>query len=126
MRNGLRAVSKKRGKKLREYKKLVQSLSIMCGNRSELSGDKPNWQYDYRVEPHHICGRTGEMLDDPFNIIMLTSPQHEAQDGNSWEDKLKLLAFIRPRRLEQGFKQTVAYINPVAPEGYFRKEKLNA
>jgi len=124
MRNGIRQVSKKRKEKLPEYNKLVGKLRTLCGNKSELSGDKPNWQFSFKVEPHHVCGRTGPMLTDPFNIIMLTSPEHQAQDGNSWEDKLKLLALIRPIRLKQGFKQTMAYINPTGPYIYLTKEKL--
>ena len=104
MRNGLRQVGKKRQKKLREYNKLVGKLRTMCGNKSELSGGKPTWEFGYKVEPHHIMGRTGEMLTDPFNIIMLTSSEHTEQDGNTNDEKMKLLAFIKPIRLKQGFK----------------------
>ena len=108
----IRQISKKRQKELPAYNKLINKLGTLCGNKSELSGDKPNWQFNYKVVPHHIMGRAGPMLSDPFNIIILTPPEHDAQDGNNNDDKMKLLAFIRPIRIAQGFEPTIAYINP--------------
>lgn len=101
--NGLRRVSKKRQKALPEYNALMTKLRALCNNRSEISGDKPNWQSNYLVDPHHIQGRVGELLIDPFNIILLTRPEHDDQDSNTYDDKKALLKLIEPVRIKQGF-----------------------
>jgi len=56
------------------------------------------------VDPHHIKGRVGKLFLDPFNIIMLTRDEHN--DKKVIGDKDKLLELIRPRRIEQGFKES--------------------
>jgi hypothetical protein len=110
-RTALRAVSQKRQAQLKEYRKLLGKLYDGSG-RSEWNGDKDDW-YDMTRncwitvrEPHHIDGRTGARLLDPFNIILLTPAQHRTfQAHNSWEVRVALKLWVRGLRLEQGFKE---------------------
>ncbi len=95
----IRKVSPKRQAQLSEYYALIEKLRTLCGNRSELSGI-------WGVEPHHIRGRWGKRLLDPFNIIFLTHEEHMVEQGQ-WPGKpygkeylLKLVKEIRGR---QGF-----------------------
>jgi len=94
----MRPVSKKMQARLLEYHALVEKLRSECNNRSELSGDKGCWRTNFSVEPHHIMGRTGKRLIDPFNIIMLTRTEHTQQDSNNHQAKQKLLEYIRTVR----------------------------
>jgi len=82
---------------------LVGKLRQLCGNRSELSGANPYWQSDFIVEPHHIEGRTGKRLLDPFNIIMLTRPEHDTIRRTHTREEL--LTLVRDIRIKQGFKE---------------------
>ena len=89
------------------YNKLVAKLRDLCDNKSEIDGSNPDWQYDFMVEPHHILGRTGDLLTDPFNIIMLTRTQHDIEEGKIIGKKLGkdyLLKLVAARRIEQGFR----------------------
>lgn len=103
-RKPIRKVSPKKKKELPEYTKLIAELRAKCFNRSELSGKKPDWQSNYQVEPHHIMGRTGKRLTDPYNIILLNRDEHNAQDGNTYQEKQELLDFIKPIRERQGYE----------------------
>lgn len=101
-RTRIKAVSEKRKAELAEYSSLEDRLCLLCGNKSELSGDAPDWQTDYFVEGHHITGRNGKRLLDPFGIIMVTRPEHD----RIWEySKETLLQMIRPLRIKQGFEE---------------------
>ena len=102
----MKPVSDKRKEQLKEYYALVVKLKLMCGCRSELSG----WPCSaYFIEPHHILGRRGKLLTDPFNIILVTVAEHLGDDGiqkhNTWEMKQKLLEIVKPIRERQGFKE---------------------
>ena len=92
-------ISKKHARELREYSLLRGILIAKCDNKSELSGE-------WGTEPHHIMGRTGKHLTDPFNVVMITHDEHETYTNGincNHEAKLKLLAHIREIRLAQGF-----------------------
>lgn len=101
-------ISKKRLEESKEYFDLIARLRIMCDNKSELSGANPDWQSEFMVDPHHIGGRAGSKYLDPFNIIMLTRPEHDREEGKikgaKPHSKVYLLALVRPIRIEQGFK----------------------
>ncbi len=87
-----------------EYNKLITELRDQCNNRSELSGERSDWRSDFSAEPHHIMGRIGKDLINVFNIILLTRNEHTAQDNNGYEEKRKLLEYIRPIREKQGYQ----------------------
>ena len=99
----MRPVSIKMQARLLEYHALVEKLRSECNNRSELSGDRGNWETAFNVEPHHITGRTGKRLLDPYNLILLTRTEHRQQDGNNHQAKEALLKYIRPIRAKQGY-----------------------
>ncbi len=102
----LKAVSDDHAKELREYNKVRDRLLDLCGGKSELSGNNPTPEIGGQLEPHHITGRIGKRLSDPFNIIILLGKEYwVAQDTMSWESKQALLKYIRPIRLAQGFKE---------------------
>jgi hypothetical protein len=108
-RTALRAVSQKRQAQKNEYRKLLGKLYDGSGI-SEWNGDRDgHWEGDRYIglrEPHHIDGRTGARLLDPFNIILLTPAQHRTfQAHNSWEVRVALKLWVRGLRLEQGFKE---------------------
>lgn len=100
----LRTMSKKRQSDLTRYFNLKQRLFELSRNKSELSGHRPDWQSSFVVEPHHIKGRTGHKLYDPFNIILLTANEHRFyQEHMSDANKQYLLELVRPIRIKQGF-----------------------
>ncbi len=101
----MRRVSKKLQARLPAYNVLIKELREGCGNRSELSGMMADWLTWWNVEPHHIGGRIGDNLTNPFNIIMLTRGEHDIQDSNGWERKQELLNYIKVIRLKQGYKE---------------------
>ncbi|GAH34193.1 unnamed protein product [marine sediment metagenome] len=91
----IRPISEKRKAELEAYYPLVDKLRELCNNRSELSGK-------WAVEPHHITGRNGKRLLDPFNILLVTRVEHDT----IWKySKEELLARVRKIRIEQGFKE---------------------
>lgn len=98
----LKPISDKRQEERNKYYVLVEKLYYLCSNRSELSGKQGDWQTGWNVEPHHIMGCRGIKLYDPFNIIMLTRPEHDTIRQTHIEEEL--LAMIRPLRIKQGFE----------------------
>ena len=99
----MRQVSKKRQVEVRKYRKLEVELREKCGNKSELSGEYGDWQTHWNVEGHHITGRTGKKVYDPFNIILLTRPEHDKIKKTHTE--AELLALVREIRVKQGYKE---------------------
>ena len=103
-RKKLKPISDKMAKKLPTYRALINELRRKCGNRSELSGEMGDWRTVFRVEPHHIKGRVGKHLTNPFEILMCTRTEHlEEEAHKTTERKQELLDFIRPRRIAQGY-----------------------
>lgn len=92
---------------MQEYNELIKRLRFLCGNSSELSGQNPDWQSGWKVEPHHIGGRNGDRLLNPFNIILLTRVEHDIQEGkiNGQKplSKKELSNIVSPLRIAQGF-----------------------
>lgn len=104
---GLRPMSKKLMDEFPKYSKLISRLRRLCNNKSELSGKNPNWQSDFKVDPHHIEGRDGDRFLNPFKIIMLTRHEHDIEGGQIPSKKVgkrELLAIVNVLRLNQGFK----------------------
>jgi len=106
----LNPISKKTMAEYPVYRKLIARLRDLCENKSELDGSNPDWQSNWRVEPHHIQGRDGDLFLDPFNIIMLNRTQHDIEGGQRKGDKVgkeKLLAIVYDLRIKQGFARIV-------------------
>lgn len=102
----IRPISQKRQAELERYYPLVIKLRKLCGNRSELSFDFPDWQSKFLLEPHHIEGRIGKRLLDPFNIILATRNEHTAiEEERSPYTKEQLLEIVKAIRIKQGFKE---------------------
>ncbi len=105
---GLNTMSNTRRDRLVVLRDLITKLRAYSHNKSELSGNEPNWQSSWLVEPHHIIGRNGNKLLDPFNIILLTRDEHLVEQSNmSFERKNELLELIKPIRKQQGFIKTI-------------------
>ena len=106
---GINKISDGRKEQDEIYFPLVAKLWELCKNRSELSGKRADWQSNWEVEPHHIDGRIGDRYTDPFNIIMLTRPEHDKEEGKirgvKPTDPEILKAIVRRIRLKQGFKE---------------------
>ncbi|MCK9369913.1 hypothetical protein M0R04_08415 [Candidatus Dojkabacteria bacterium] len=105
MRVPLKKVSPKQAKRLAELNKLTTKLKeftrVGSSNmyKSELKGINTA-----HIESHHITGRIGKRLLNPFNIVMLSGTQHFIEQAHmSYERKQELLALIKPIRLKQGF-----------------------
>lgn len=105
----LAQISKKRQALMPEYNKLINRLRELCNNKSELSNKSPDWQSGFKAEPHHINGRNGEKLLDPYGIILLTRYEHDVEEGKVRRekptDKERLLAIVKDIRIRQGFIQ---------------------
>jgi hypothetical protein len=104
----IKPVSDKMKKLLYEYNLLINKLRYLCNNTSELDGAYADWQSDFKIEPHHIGGRRGKLLLDPFNIIMLNRTQHDIEQGKikgAKHSKQELLAIVKKIRISQGFKE---------------------
>jgi hypothetical protein len=98
----LRPVSPKQAKRLNKMYKLTDYLKELSHNTSELSGKGIDQMND--IEPHHIQGRIGMLLFNPFNIILLRSDEHRIEQAHmSYERKQELLAIVKVIRLKQGF-----------------------
>ena len=99
----MKRVSDKRAAQLADYNLLVAHLKGLSHAKSELSGKVG------ALVPHHIDGRRGKRLLNPFNIILLSEEEHTGDDGiqahNTWEQKQKLAALVKEIRLRQGFTQ---------------------
>ena len=105
-RKKLNPISKKRQTIMLEYHVLIEKLRDLCGNVSELSGARPDWSSDYKVDPHHIGGREGTLLLDPFEIIMLVRNEHLVEQGQIPGDKKGkdyLLWLVKSIRSRQGW-----------------------
>lgn len=105
-RTPLRRISTKRATQLSKLNQLTERLHMLCNNHSELSGLPPDWQSNWKVEPHHLQGRIGKLLLDPFNIIMLTRTEHDTEEGKIKGEKMgkeKLLGIVRELRARRGF-----------------------
>lgn len=102
-RKSIRPVSKKRDMELRIFRELDAVLRPKTGGVSELDGTRGEWPTHRWPEPHHIEGRRGKRVYDPFNIIYLTRTQHN--NPAIINDKERLLAIVRPIRIKQGFKE---------------------
>lgn len=93
----LRAVSTKRAAQNEQYRRLSLSLEIMSDCECE-------WCGVFGVENHHIDGRRGARLLDPFNIIRLCRRCHTVfQAHNSWEVREALKLWVYGLRIQQGF-----------------------
>lgn len=103
----LHPISKKRQAQLPIYNNLIKKLRELCNNKSELSGESPNWESNYQVEPHHVEKRNGKRLLDPYGIILLTRYEHDVEEGKIRRekptDKENLLAIVKDIRIKQGF-----------------------
>lgn len=99
-------VSRKHAADLREYNKIRNRLMELSGGKSEISGQSSKRTIEDTLSPHHITGRIGRRLLNPFNIVICLEREHWIwQDAMSWENKLTLLALVEPIRLSQGFKK---------------------
>lgn len=100
-------ISKKLADKMPEYRALVKRLQgLNGGNRSELTGAPATIISGFRLDPHHIQGKIGALLTNPFNIILVTREEHGAiEEERSPHTKEFMLALVRERRLAQGFKE---------------------
>jgi len=106
-RSKIKPISKKRQSQLPEYNRLIKQLRELCENRSELSGNRGDWRFDFSVVPHHIMGRVGDRLTDPFNIIFLTPSEHDSMDFYGFDKKQSLLEYIKKVRIKQGYKEQI-------------------
>ncbi len=97
-RRKLNPVSKKRGTQLQEWYVLRDKLMEKANSVSELSGKQGF------LEPHHLDGREGGLLLDPFNVILVTKDEHQAiQEYRSGYTKDYLLWLVKSIRIKQGF-----------------------
>ena len=100
----LRAVSTKRAAHNEAYRDLIDKLFHEAMPCSEWDGTVEISYGHYVLEPHHIDGRRGKRLLDPFNIILLTPEQHRTfQAHNSWEVRQALKLWVYGLRIQQGF-----------------------
>ena len=101
----MKHISVKRQSQLAEYYALEEKLRELCGNRSELSGEAPDWVTKFLVKGHHINGRNGKRLLDVFNIVMVVNAEHvrEQQYLPGAYGKEALLELVREIRLKQEF-----------------------
>ena len=103
----MKKVSDKRRLELAEYKVVVAKLLDLSRGFSELPPNKYVGR-EY-LNPHHIYGRRGWHLTDPFNIILTGGNEHTGDNGiqahNTPELKAKLAGIVKEIRLRQGFTQ---------------------
>lgn len=107
----MRQISPKQSARLGEYRKIRELLYRLNeeenGGRSEYSGKLATYSPaldGYTLEDHHVHGRIGRRLCDPFNQILLTSEEHRAAENNEIT-KEELRDKVRPIRIKQGFKE---------------------
>lgn len=107
-RTRINQISKKRSKQMSLYRELLEDIRPK-DNRSELSHKLPeagqaDWRSGYRLEPHHIRGRIGLALIDPFNIIFLTPTEHDYYQSRMNDDTKSFLeSVVEPIRMKQGY-----------------------
>ena len=103
----MKVATDKQAKRLIELRNLKSKLLVLCNNKSELSGESPDWQSGFMVEPHHICGRVGGHLLNPFEIVMVTRDEHTTLEKHkTLDERERLLAIVKILRLKQGFKES--------------------
>lgn len=103
----LKRISPKRAPKLRSYNAVRDRLIELSGGKSELSVIPFDDTIPGKVSPHHILGRAGARLTNPFGIIIARECEHWVMQAEmSWDKKQELLAFIKPIRIAQGFKES--------------------
>ena len=96
----MKRVSKKRSMELAKYAVLLAKLCLMNGTTSELSG-KP------AQDCHHIDGRNGKRVYDPFNVILVTREEHDWETAHhSFERIQELKAIVKEIRIKQGFVES--------------------
>jgi len=102
-RRPIKRVSLKRKAQNAEYEKLRDRLLLMAGGKSELSRQMCRL-YDSLI-PHHIDGRRGARLIDPFNIIIiLENAEHSEETAHHTFERIQeLKKIVREIRIKQGF-----------------------
>jgi hypothetical protein len=100
----LRQVSVKRAAQTREYNRIRAFIIASTHGYSEYTGLKATTQ---ELVIHHIDGRRGLRLLDPFNMIVVKQePEHvELGKCHNYEQIQELKKIVRPIRLAQGFKE---------------------
>jgi hypothetical protein len=99
-RQRIKPMSEKYARDINDYRRLKERLLDNSHGKSELSGNIGMF-----IDLHHIEGRTGGRLTDPFNVIVVTREEHEEiHKHNSYEKKQELLARVKEIRLSQGYK----------------------
>ena len=92
-------VSDKRQAQMPGYYLMLAKIGGGWPAKSEMSGI-------WGAVPHHIQGRRGAHLYDPFNIILVTDAEHrEIHAHNTPELKAKLAGIVKELRIRQGFTQ---------------------
>lgn len=100
----LRPRSEKRAAQEKNYREILAKI-IWRKNAHDLDRSEWDGTFGRLIEAHHIDGRRGDRLCDPFNIILLTPAQHRTfQAHNSWEVRQALKAWVYELRIQQGFK----------------------
>lgn len=100
--SSLKPVNERRQAELDKFYALDKILRPKTKGRSELNGSRGDYRTGFGVEPHHIRGRRGKRVYDPFNIIYLTRAQHDTIKLMHSEEELE--AIVKPIRIKQGFK----------------------
>jgi len=105
-RRPLKPISDKRKDEIAIYNALKDILIGDC----YYNGDYPVSELSGNISisglsPHHIDGRRGLRLIDPFNIIVIDEETEHKQETkhHTFERIQELLVFIKPIRLAQGF-----------------------
>ena len=112
-RRPIKQISCKRKAQNAQYAELRDRLFLLASGFSEYASNKGLAKMTIscskgQLEPHHIDGKQGKRLIDPFNIIICTTVEHcYFQAHNSYEQRQRLLAIVRPIRLAQGFREVV-------------------
>ncbi len=103
-RKPIRHMSKLEEKRQAEYREVRAIVRSKGFNVSELSGEPATWESGFIIELHHIRGRKGPLLCDPFNWIFLTNAQHVYyQKHPTEENRLYLKSIVFEIRIQQGY-----------------------
>ena len=102
--------SSKKAIEEKRWRALEHDLHLMNTNRSEYTGKFPtepdDWVTCYQVEYHHIRGRRGKRVYDPFNVIALTPTEHKRiEDEIDKVSEEELESIVRPIRINQAFEE---------------------
>lgn len=100
----LKPISSKRQGQIADYIALKIQLLALNNCLDTMRGPS-EWNGEIgQLELHHIDGRQGKRLSDPFNVILITRDQHLAfHRHNSWEVKQALKLWVYGIRIRQGF-----------------------